>query len=99
MRSCGSMLPTRIPRSKSIHSLRNASPVGNSAPPSPRFASGSQSLADARRFMLCRLCGLDYRLEDHPSVIAAEQLLAGAFGMWHQTEDIPLIVANPGDVV
>src|SRR5579862_302584 len=99
MRSCGSMLPTRIPRSKSIHSLRNASPVGNSAPPSPRFASGSQSLADVDRFMALRLCVAEDALENQPAVFAAQQFLAGAFGMRHQAEHVASLVADARDVI
>src|SRR5580693_2303107 len=99
MRSCGSILPTRSPRSKSIHSLRNASPVGNSAAGPLPFASGSQSLADADRFMASRLGVLENRIEDQLAVFAAEQEFAGAFGMRHQPEDIATFVADARDVI
>src|ERR1035438_706169 len=99
MRWGGSMLPTRIPRSKSIHSPRKASPVGSSPARSPPFASGSQSLADADRFMAFRFRVLENRIENQFSVFAAEQEFAGAFGVRHQAEDVAAFVANAGDVV
>src|ERR1039458_3970117 len=98
MRSCGSMLPTRIPRWKSIHSLRNASPVGNSATRPLPFASGSQSLADTDRFMASSFRVLKNRIKNQFSIFAAEQEFAGAFGMRHQAEDVAAFVADAGDI-
>ena len=59
MRSCGSRFPTRMPRSKSIHSVLNAAPVGSSAlprsvPPRSVRASGSQSFVVGFFFMRCK---------------------------------------------
>src|ERR1041384_2830478 len=91
MRSCGSRLPTRIPCSKSIHSRRNASPVGNSLARAAGFASGSQSLVDRGR---CKDA-----LEYSPAVFTAEDGLARAFRMRHKAEDVACLVANAGNVV
>src|SRR2546426_738241 len=91
MRSCGSKLPTRMPCSKSIHSRRNASPVGSSPVRFSAFASGSQSLVDGGR---CKNA-----LEDLATVFAAEDGFAGAFGVRHEAEDVACLVANAGDVV
>src|ERR1700722_8987236 len=99
MRSCGSMFPTRIPRWKSIHSLQNASPVGNSATCAAPFASGSQSLDDTDRFMASSLRVLENRIENHFSVFAAEQDFTGALGVRHQAKDIAAFIADAGDVV
>src|ERR1035438_6049157 len=99
MRSCGSILPTRIPRWKSIHSLRNASPVGNSATRPPAFASGSQSLADTDRFMASSFRVLKNRIENQVSVFAAEQEFAGAFRVRHQAKDVAVFVADAGDII
>src|ERR1017187_5793726 len=113
MRSCGSMLPTRIPRTKSIHSVRNASPVGNSAARSPLFASGSQSLVVMLRFICVRRFParpednlrrrgdrhVEHALKNHPAILAAEQFFTGALGVRHETEYVAGFVADAGDVV
>src|ERR1043166_6146508 len=91
MRSCGSRLRTRIPCSKSIHSRRKASRVGNSPAGATGFASGSQSLVDRGR---CKDA-----LEYLPTVFTAEDGLARAFSMQHQAEGVACLVANAGNVV
>src|SRR5262245_53778943 len=84
------MLPTRMPRSKSIHSGRNASPVGSSAARPSVFVNGSQSLLDGDR--------RKDALEDHPAVCAAEDGFAGAFRVRHEAEDVAFLVADTGNV-
>src|SRR5262245_8046771 len=85
------MLPTRMPRSKSIHSGRNASPVGSSAARASVFVNGSQSLLDGDRRKDV--------LQDHPAGLAAEDGFAGAFGVQHEAEDVNFLVADTSNVV
>src|SRR5215213_7918088 len=42
--------------------------------------------------------GAHRRLEQDQSVGAAERQLARALWMWHQADDVPLLVAETGDI-